>query len=504
MANANILNQFENKPFATLGELMDAKRARETDQLRNDVARQSLQIQQQKLQKEQADEQKAQQRSALAQEAFTKFSRPDGSIDQKAVIAYIQPKDYEAAQSLSKYFDAQRKEEIDAKTKELDAREKSWNLIGRAVQSANPNNFSMVRATVKSLEPELGDYLGETFDPERVKTVLAMGTARNEHDKNMRDALTDSKDYTETALKMIANAHDEQHFQEAQAFARSMSVDDDLATRGFSQWTPDAPQRAAALLLGPQRETAAAGFTLSPGQTRYDAQGKPIASKAPTAPSGGSGAGAGLDVSSRLPPQALAVYDRVLVNVPGTRVGAIKQGMNRLAASGASEDQMKDFLKYASVETLGQADKTAMIGRMQTLTALKDAETLLREVPTNYLRGTWEDTMRALGTTSDPKLVQLGTQMGTILANYMRSISGAAIAESEAARLSKLIPNYRNTLTVNKNQIQGFSDALRSFDNAFYQYKFGDNYDWVMGTGALKGGGSAAPAGGRKDPLGIR
>ncbi len=129
-----------------------------------------------------------------------------------------------------------------------------------------------------------------------------------------------------------------------------------------------------------------------------------------------------------------------------------------------------------------------MRGRVETLSALKDAEELLKSVPTGFVKGTWEDTMRALGNTSDPKMVELGTRMGTVLANYMRSISGAAVADKEAERLQKLIPNYRNSLSVNLGQLKGFSEAIKSFDRGFYEDVFGQDYDWVMGSG----GGSGA------------
>jgi hypothetical protein len=224
----------------------------------------------------------------------------------------------------------------------------------------------------------------------------------------------------------------------------------------------------------------------NPATGQYFYNGQDVTADARPVPPASSGGGGGGQTATTMPAPAKAVIARVITGLPSTRVGPIVAEANRLAASG-NEDELRSYLKYAATRTVGEARQEVMRGRVETLSALKDAESLLKEVPTNYLKGTWEDTARFLGTTSDPKLVELGTRMGTILANYMRSISGAAVADKEADRLGKLIPNYRNTLTVNLGQLKGFSDALKSFDAGFYQNTFGEHYDWVMG-GSKKGG----------------
>ena len=500
MANANIYPRFENKPFASLSDWMTERSARETDQLRNEVARTALSETQRKARKEEEDAQRTEQRRQLAQDAFQQFSKPDGSVDQKAVIAYIQPRDYQLAQTLSTGFADLQKKAVDANKGELENQNKKWELTAQALQGVRPETYRAMHARIAQIDPEMAEFLGPEYDEQKIGTAVAMGTGRSEYNKNYIDWLNVDASNVTKALGLVSIAHDELQGHDAMEFAKVMNVDDDLAKMGFGQWTPDAPVRAQQFLMGPgktadlaeqkadnQRQEATAAETARHNRATEGAAQANITLRRQ------EGAAANTPLPKNIPPQASAVVDRVLIGVPGTRTGAIKQGLSNLAQRGASEDQIKSYLRLAAVETLGQADKSAMVGRMQTISALKDAEALLQQVPTGMIKGTWEDTARALGTTSDPRMVELGTRMGTILANYMRSISGAAIADKEADRLGKLIPNYRNSLSVNLGQIKGFSDTLRSFDNAFYQYKFGDNYDWVMGTGGGSGA-SASPA----------
>lgn len=203
----------------------------------------------------------------------------------------------------------------------------------------------------------------------------------------------------------------------------------------------------------------------------------------------GQGGGMTATAAAQIPPQARAVTARIVTGMPGTQTGPITQEVARLAAEG-DEARLKSYLKYAATQKVGVAQRTAIQGRIETLTALKDAEALLKQVPTGFIRGTWENTMAALGKTSDPRLREIGTRMGVILSNYMRSISGAAVSDNEAKRLTPLIPNYKNDLSVNLATLKGFANTLKSFDKAFYQETFGQDYDWVMSSATSTGGGS--------------
>lgn len=372
-------------------------------------------------------------------------------------------------------------------------------------------------ATVKTA-PKFDSLLPPTYDPTVMPSILGAGAKGRDVLKAQRDAFELGQKGELVAslggylLTVPPEQRDEILDSASTALHYPRAVIDRF--RGVDPNDPQYAEKVKALTLTPKEQadlanTAADNLRADEAANRQASQdaitnayrGREVAAtEGNLRARQAEGASASAPMPTTLPPQARAVADRVLVGVPGTRVGSIKQGLNNLAKNGASEDEVKSFLKLAAVETLGEANKTAMIGRIQTLTALKDAEAALKSVPTGLIKGTWEDTMRALGTTSDPKLVELSTRMGAILANYMRSISGAAIADKEAERLGNLMPSYKKTLEVNIGRIKGFSEALRSFDNAFYQYKFGNNYDWVMGTS----GNTPPPAGAqRQRPAGV-
>ncbi len=265
MANANLYPRFENKPFATLGDLLTDRENLEGLRVKNDIGRQSVVESQARVQEaqQQAHEkattaQRAEAQRALAQEAFQKFGRPDGSVDQKAIIAYVQPKDYELGQKLSTAFAKFQKDATDARKGELDNEDKQWSLIGQALQGVNASTYAPVWSRINSIDPEMGQFLGPQFDPQKVQTALAMGTARSDWNKQTKDILDSDEANTTKALKLLANSADAEHAADAMEFAKVHGVDDDLTQMGFGEWTPDTPQRAANFLMGPKEVAAIA------------------------------------------------------------------------------------------------------------------------------------------------------------------------------------------------------------------------------------------------------
>lgn len=459
-------------------------------------------VEQRKLQVQTA--QKKQQREQWLAGAAKQYVHDDGTPDFVAISREALKVDPEFGLELTDHFGKMQTQAADLRTKELKNQLDSYAMVaGLAEHVSDQASYDRFKAAAKAVDPEV-DGLPDQFDPAITAQIIDRGRLNADYNKRRMESIKEARQGTLDADKWLAQNLSLAQSQEdidddfqgaAMLFGLDAKALGILKGKYGAQFTPDYAKRASELAMTPEQRGLAADRAAD--NVRQDAAARETVRHNRAMESGGGGGGMTTQAVSRLPPQAVSVYDRVVVGVPGTRIGSIRDGMSRLASTGAPESEIKSFLKLAAVETLGQADRTAMIGRMQTLTALKDAETLLSQVPTGYIKGTWEDTMRALGNTSDPRLVELGTRMGTILANYMRSISGAAIADKEAERLMKLIPNYKNSLTVNKGQLKGFGDALRSFDNAFYQYKFGDHYDWVMGTGTTQSGApssGSAPA----------
>ena len=258
MAQASIYPQFENKPFATLGGLLKQKEELETERVKNDIGRQSIVESQTRVEKagrEAQDAQRKQAQQALAQDAFKRFSRPDGSVDQKAIIAYIQPQDYELAQTIATGFAEYQKKAMDARKVELDNENTQGAMIGNALQGVTPATYPAIWSRINSKDPEMGEFLGQQYDPEKINTALAMVTERGAWNTRTKDILSKDQTHINTALELLANSTDAEQAEDAMAFAKVHGVDDDLQQRGFVQWSPDMPQRAKALLLG-QEKTA--------------------------------------------------------------------------------------------------------------------------------------------------------------------------------------------------------------------------------------------------------
>ncbi len=255
MANpsvANLAMGLANKPFATLGEIATQRSDRDTAQLKNEIARFTLQNEAGKAQQEAAGRERADRQRALVQDAFTKFGRPDGSVDQKAVIAYVEPHDYEAAEKLRAAFTKLLKDGTEARKGELENEDKQWGLIGQSLQGVTPETYAPVWSRIKAIDPEMADFLGPQYDPSKVQTALAMGTKRDEYNKQEKVIWDRGEDAKKTALNLLSISQDQAHADEAMAYAKAAGVDDDLAQMGFGQWTPETPQRAAQFLMGPK------------------------------------------------------------------------------------------------------------------------------------------------------------------------------------------------------------------------------------------------------------
>lgn len=59
----------------------------------------------------------------------------------------------------------------------------------------------------------------------------------------------------------------------------------------------------------------------------------------------------------------------------------------------------------------------------------------------NILNGKWQEVQEKLGTSGDPTLLELGQTMRMLAANYIKSISGAAVSDQEREALMQNIPS---------------------------------------------------------------
>lgn len=158
----------------------------------------------------------------------------------------------------------------------------------------------------------------------------------------------------------------------------------------------------------------------------------------------------------------------------------------QLWASGDTES-VNNYIRALAIESEPSTIKERITSRIETVDALKDAAKLLRElkaegVDTNLMAGGAEKMAQYLGSTGNPRLAALGTQLSTILMNYRRGITGAAFSASEAGEYAKIWPSISNNLALNEAQIEGLARTLQGADASYWRRKLGDKGAELVGA----------------------
>lgn len=211
----------------------------------------------------------------------------------------------------------------------------------------------------------------------------------------------------------------------------------------------------------------------------------------------------GIIPGSAVPPQGMVIprepsldtvpadfrnaLDRATMGMPARRRTQITQLANRLAVQG-DDEQLKGVIRQAAIENENVATQAQVEGRIQFINSLDDVKALLDElrvsgVDTNLLRGTAEDVMRRLGTSTDPRLATLATRIGETLFEYRRSLTGVQFSFREAEQYKGMFPNYQNTFPLNVAVIEGLLRGARLRDQEFWERKLGP--DGAVLVGAL-------------------
>lgn len=186
--------------------------------------------------------------------------------------------------------------------------------------------------------------------------------------------------------------------------------------------------------------------------------------------------GTGLDAT--MPAPLLNALDRSILTITSTKRGPIVNLANRLWTEG-NEAELKGVIKQAAIEGENVDTKNQVLGRQATMAALSDARTVLQQmkrqgVPTNWLSGSAEDLARRLGTTTNPRYVELGNQLADALIAYRRAATGVSFGEREGADYARMFPNYRQTMPVNEAAITGLENAMKTHDRAYWTHKLGE------------------------------
>lgn len=159
------------------------------------------------------------------------------------------------------------------------------------------------------------------------------------------------------------------------------------------------------------------------------------------------------------------------------RRAAVIANANEALAQG-NEEELKRIIRQAAVEGETVERRRTVEGRreaIQVLQSLKQDLAALKAqgVSTNILRGSLEDVVRKLGTTTDPRLAAFRTRAEEALIEYRRAMTGAVFSTPEAKQYADLFPSYRNTPPLNETLINSMIEAFRTRDRAFWEQKVG-------------------------------
>lgn len=140
--------------------------------------------------------------------------------------------------------------------------------------------------------------------------------------------------------------------------------------------------------------------------------------------------------------------------------------------------QLQHYVKSSTLESEPVDIRNTVVGRWDMNDALRDIKDLLftlekAGIDTNKVTGSYEDLLRFLGTTSDPRMVQLKTRLTAAKQKYRRAMTGAVFSAGENAEYTSIFPNYHNDPVVNHALIDSMLEASESQDAAYWLRKLG-------------------------------
>lgn len=144
-----------------------------------------------------------------------------------------------------------------------------------------------------------------------------------------------------------------------------------------------------------------------------------------------------------------------------------------LAMQNGRLEEAGEIVMQAAIESENVDDQRRIMGRREMAAALGEVREVLKQVPTNYLKATAEDTAAALGLSTDPKLRALKTRLESIRIDYRRATTGVQFSQPEDKQYADLLPDYHNTMPVNLAVIDGLISQMNTNDKVYWKNKVG-------------------------------
>lgn len=146
-------------------------------------------------------------------------------------------------------------------------------------------------------------------------------------------------------------------------------------------------------------------------------------------------------------------------------------------------DGLQSTIRQAAIEGENADTQKQVEGRRDAVAELRNIRGLLAGIgDTNIVSGTIEDTVRKLGTSTDPKMVEVGSRISQALFNYRRAMTGVQFSLAESNQYNKLFPNYNNTVPVNLALLDGLLGSMGTADRTFWEQKLGAKGAQLVGA----------------------
>ena len=122
-------------------------------------------------------------------------------------------------------------------------------------------------------------------------------------------------------------------------------------------------------------------------------------------------------------------------------------------------------------------------------TQLQDVKSLLQQYyarggQTSLLTGSYEKAINKLGEVSDPRLVEIATQIASALQIYRNAVSGTAYSVQEGKDIASIFPGINKSSGLNEAILKGRMSAFDSTIDGSYRSVLGSAYDRLKGVGA--------------------
>ena len=156
-------------------------------------------------------------------------------------------------------------------------------------------------------------------------------------------------------------------------------------------------------------------------------------------------------------------------------------------------EELAEFMGTLAITVAPAAQQNKAFGRFEAIGALEEIKDLLYEYEaedgdTNIFTGTMEKIANKIGTTLDPQLVDIATQIRMAIMDYRKAVTGAAFTEAESAEYERIFPSIGKVKNVNSRAIDSLSRTFNRNQEIFMRHMIGSkNYDTISNHIPLTG-----------------